>query len=90
MATEVPARGVQGEFIASRLEWLCHAVCAECACSASNRPIACEAWERQLDLALDCYAQGDDAAALAITDRLDEDMRVWAASKDAATGTDNS
>jgi hypothetical protein len=78
MATEVPAPGVQGEFTAGRLEWLCHAVRAECACSAKDRPRACDAWERQLDLALDCYAQGDDAAALAISDRLDEEMQVWA------------
>jgi hypothetical protein len=84
MATEVPAPGVQGEFIAGRLEWLCHAVRAECACSAENRPSACDAWERQLDLALDCYAHGDDAAALAITDRLDEEMRAWAVRQESS------
>jgi hypothetical protein len=84
MATEVPAPGVlEGEFIAGRLEWLCHAVRAECACSVEDRPSACDAWERQLDLALDCYGQRDDAAALAISDRLDEQMRAWAAGKDA-------
>jgi hypothetical protein len=84
---EVPVPGaLQGEFIAGRLEWLCHAVHAECACSAENRPSACDTWERQLDLALNCYAQADDAAALAISDRLDEEMRAWAAAKESPSG----
>jgi hypothetical protein len=99
MATNVPAPGVlhHGDSLAGRLEWLCQAVRAQCACSAEERVSGCDAWERQLDLALDCYAQGeDDAAALAIMNRLDEQMSAWAAKVPpqaggpAAAGTGNS
>ena len=78
-----PSLSREGDSLAGRLEWLCHAVHAECACAAEDRVSAGDAWERQLDLALDCYAHGDDAAAFAISDRLDEHMRAWAAGKEA-------
>jgi hypothetical protein len=77
MAAEAPKPVLCQALLADRLEWLCQVIHLECGCAVEDRLDTCGALEHQLDLALRCYARGDDAAALAICDRLGEQMRSW-------------
>jgi hypothetical protein len=77
MSHEAPIPVRYRASLADRLEWLCQVVHLECGCAVEDRLDTCEGLERQLDLALACYERGDDATALAICDRLGEQMRSW-------------